>query len=132
MVGVEFAARLNDILGNPDGEEYAAAQATVEASDNVREAIESSGVLDRLETDDGRAEARAVFELMPSVLDEAILATLENAFERRVPVEVKWTRSDDELIEVRVAEETHRDGQRVRITLVSPEGGWFLERLAGS
>jgi hypothetical protein len=132
MVGLEFAARLNEILGDTDGDDYAAAQAAVEASDTVRDAIDVSGVLDRLETDEGRAEARAVFELMPPALDEAIIAALENAFERRVPVAVEWIPSDDELIQVRVSEEPHRDGQRVRIELVSPEGGWFLQRLSAS
>jgi hypothetical protein len=132
MVGMEFAERLNEILGDTDGDDYAAAQAAVEASDTVRDAVEVSGVLDRLRSDDGRAEARAVFELMPPALDEAIIAALENAFERRIPVEVEWIRSDDEVIEVRVSEEPHRDGQRVRIALVSPEGGWFLERLSAS
>jgi hypothetical protein len=132
MVGLEFAARLNEILGDADGDEYAAAQSAVETADTVRDALEASGVLDRLESDDGRAEARAVFELMPPALDEAIIAALENAFERRVPIAVEWIRSDDELIEVRVAEDLHGDGQRVRIALVSPEGRWFLERLSAS
>jgi hypothetical protein len=132
MVGLEFAEQLNEMLRNTDGEEYAAAQSAIEASDTVRDAVEASGVLDRLGSDDGRAEARAVFELMPPALDEAIIAALENAFERRVPVRVEWIQGDGEFIEIRVAEEPHRDGQRVHITLVSPHGSWFLEQLPGA
>ena len=132
MVGRELPEQLNQILGYVTSEDYATAQAVVEAADTVREAIETGGVLDRLENEAGRAEARAVLELIPPALDEAIIATLESAFERRLPVEVRWHETHDEVIEVRVSEEPPHDPQRVHIVFVSPEGDWFLRRLAGS
>ena len=126
MVGLEFPARLNEILGDVDREEYASAQSAVEAADTVRDAVEASGVLDRLDSDDGRAEARAVLDGIPPAVDEAIIAALESAFERWVPVEVAWLESKNELIEVRISEDPYGDGEGVRIVFVSPPGEWFL------
>jgi hypothetical protein len=126
MIGLEFPAHLNQILGDVTGEEYATARSVVEAADTLRDAVEASGVLDRLDTDAGRAEARAVLDGIPPALDEAIVTALESAFERRIPVEVAWLESENELIEVRLSEELHDDVERVRIVLVSPPGEWFL------
>ena len=48
-------------------------------------------------------------------MDEAIVVTLESVFERRVPIEVAWLESENELIEVRLSEQRHGDVERVRI-----------------
>jgi hypothetical protein len=125
MIGLEFPGHLNQILGDVTGEEYATARSVVEGADTLQEAVEASGVLDRLDSDAGRAEARAVLDGIPPALDEAIIAALESAFERRMPVEVVWLESENELIEVRLSEEQHGDVQRVRIVFVSPPGDWF-------
>ena len=126
MVGLEFSSLLNEILGDVTRDEYANAQAVVEAADTVRDAVEASGVLDRLDSDEGRVEARAVLDAIPPAFDEAIIAALESAFECRMPVEVRWVRSETEMIEVRISEEPYRDGRRVHIAFVSPPGETFF------
>src|SRR5579863_6784172 len=99
MVGMELPALLNEILGDVTREEYANAQGVVEASDTVLDAVEAAGVLDRLDSDGGRVEARAVLGAIPPAVDEAIIAALESAFERQLPVEVVWVESEFETIE---------------------------------
>jgi hypothetical protein len=126
MVGLEFPAILNDILRDASRDEYANAQSVVEAADTVQEAVESAGVLDRLSSDRGRVEARAVLAAIPPAVDEAIIAALENAFERRLPVEVSWLETDVETIEARISEEPFRNGRFIRITFVCRDGAMFL------
>jgi hypothetical protein len=126
MVGLEFPSLLNEILGDVLGDEYANAQAVVEASDTVLDAVESTGVLDRLDSDEGRAEARAVLEAIPPAVDEAIIAALESAFERRLPVEVVWIPSEFETIEAHISEDPYDDGRLVRIGFVCPDGATFV------
>ncbi len=125
MVGLEFPALLNDVLGDATRDEYANAQSVVEAADTVHAAVESAGVLDRLSSDQGRVEARAVLAAIPPAVDEAIMAALENAFERRLPVEVRWLETDVETIEVRISEEPYRSGRLIRITFVCRDGATF-------
>ena len=126
MVGLEFPAILNDILRDASRDEYANAQSVVEAADTVQEAVESAGVLERLSSETGRVEARAVLAAIPPAVDEAIIAALENAFERRLPVEVSWLETEVETIEARISEEPFRDGQLVRITFVCRDGATFI------
>jgi hypothetical protein len=126
MVGLEFPSLLNEILGDVSREEYANAQAVVEASDTVLDAVEATGVLDRLDSDEGRVEARAVLDAIPPAVDEAIIAALESAFERRLPVEIVWIPSEFETIEARVSEDPYGDGQFVRIAFVCPDGVTFM------
>ena len=125
MVGLEFPAILNDILRDASRDEYANAQSVVEAADTVQEAVESAGVLERLNSEDGRVEARAVLAAIPPAVDAAIIAALESAFERRLPVEVRWLRTEVETIEARISEEPYRDGQLVRIVFVCRDGATF-------
>jgi hypothetical protein len=126
MVGLEFPALLNEHLGDATRDEYANAQSVVEAADTVREAVESAGVLDRLSSDDGRVEARAVLAAIPPAVDAAIIAALESAFERRLPIEVIWLETDVETIEARISEEPYRNGQLIRITFVCRDGATFI------
>src|ERR1700735_1851977 len=126
MVGLEFPALLNEHLGDATRDEYANAQSVVEAADTVREAVESAGVLDRLSSDDGRVEARAVLAAIPPAVDAAIIAALESAFERRLPIEVIWLDTDVETIEARISEEPYRNGQLIRITFVCRDGATFI------
>jgi hypothetical protein len=126
VVGLEFPAILNDILRDASRDEYANAQSVVEAADTVREAVESAGVLERLSSDRGRVEARAVLAAIPPAVDEAIIAALENAFERRLPVEVSWLETDVETIEARISEEPFRIGRLIRITFVCRDGARFI------
>jgi len=125
MVGLEFPAILNDILRDASREEYANAQSVVEASDTVHQAVESAGVLDQLSSDRGRVEARAVLAAIPPAVDEAIIAALENAFERRLPIEVSWLETDVETIEARISEQPYRNGRLIRITFVCRHGATF-------
>ncbi len=124
MIGEELPRILNEILGDVTGDEYSDAQSVVEAADTVQDAVEAAGILDLLESDEGRAEAYAVLNAMPQVVDEAIIAALENAFERQAPVEVEWVRSANE-IEVRISEKPYLGGQRIHIAFVSPPGETF-------
>ena len=125
MVGLEFPAILNEVLGDATREEYANAQSVVEAADTVHAAVDSAGVLDRLSSDQGRVEARAVLAAIPPAVDEAIMAALENAFARRLPVEVSWLETDIETIEARISEEPYRNGRLLRITFVCRDGATF-------
>lgn len=125
MVGLEFPAILNEVLGDATREEYANAQSVVEAADTVHAAVDSAGVLDRLSSDRGRVEARAVLAAIPPAVDEAIMAALENAFARRLPVEVSWLETDIETIEARISEEPYRNGRLLRITFVCRDGATF-------
>ena len=126
MVGLEFPALLNEHLGDATRDEYANAQSVVEAADTVQEAVESAGVLDRLSSDDGRVEARAVLAAIPPAVDAAIIAALESAFERRLPVEVSWLETEVETIEARISEEPYRNGQLIRIMFVCRDGATFI------
>src|ERR1700728_16158 len=113
---------LNRMLEDSSLEGYATVEA---AADAVRDAVEGIGILDTLEPDVA-LEARAVLDAIPPAVDEAIIAALENAFERGVPVVLEWVEADGDSIEVGVSEERHRDDVRVRIALVSPDGATFL------
>ena len=126
MVGLEFPSLLTEMLGDVTREEYANAQAVVEAADTVLDAVEAAGVLDRLNSDEGRVEARAVLDAIPPAVDEAIIAALESAFERRLPVEVVWIESEFETIEARISEDPYHDGPLVRIAIVCPDGATFI------
>ncbi len=75
----------------------------------MRDAVETVGILDQLHRRRG-AEARAVLDAIPPAFDAAILAALESAFERGVPVALEWVQVDSEPIEVRLSEEPHGDG----------------------
>ena len=125
MVGLEFPAILNEVLGDATRDEYANARSVVEAADTVPAAVESAGVLDRLSSDQGRVEARAVLAAIPPAVDQAIMAALENAFARRLPVEVSWLETDMETIEARISEEPYRNGRLLRITFVCRDGATF-------
>jgi len=116
---------LNRMLEDSALEGYATVEAAVEAADTVRDAVEGVGILDTLEPEVA-VEARAVLDAIPPAVDEAIIAALENAFERGVPVVLEWVEADGESIEVGVSEERHRDEVRVRIAIVSPDGSTFL------
>jgi hypothetical protein len=126
MVGLEFPAILNEILGDATLDEYTTAQSVVEAADTVRNAVESAGVLDRLSSHRGRAEASAVLAAIPPAVDAAIIAALESAFERRLPVEVVWIPSEFEAIEARISEDPYDDARLVRIAFVCPDGATFI------
>ena len=95
---------LNRMLEDADLEAYADIEAAVEAADTVRDAVESIGILDALEPDVAE-EARAVLDAIPPAVDEAIIAALENAFERGAPVALEWVEGDRGMIEVHISEE---------------------------
>jgi hypothetical protein len=116
---------LNRMLEDSELEAYANVVSAVEAADTVRDAVEGVGILDTLEPD-VVIEARAALDAIPPAVDEAIIAALENAFERGVPVVLEWVEGDGDTIEVGVSEERHLGGVRVRIALVSPDGAMFL------
>jgi hypothetical protein len=123
MVGAVMVPRLNEILGDTVGRPYANAQSVLDAADTVRDAVEGVGVLDGLDPELA-VEARAVLDAIPAAVDEAILAALESAFERGVPVALEWV--EGEGIEARVYEEPHGTAERVRIVFVSPPGQTFV------
>jgi len=116
---------LNRMLEAADRNAYADVEAAVEAADTVSDAIETIGILDSLEPDVAE-EARAVLEAIPPAVDESIIAALENAFERGVPVVLEWIEGGRGSIEALISEEAHGHGARVRIALFSPDGATFL------
>ncbi len=116
---------LNRMLEAADRNAYADVEAAVEAADTVSDAIETIGILDSLEPDVAE-EARAVLEAIPPAVDESIIAALENAFERGVPVVLEWIEGERGSIEVLISEEAHGHGTRVRIALFSPDGATFV------
>jgi hypothetical protein len=125
MAAVVILRELSDMLADPEGEAYANAQAAVEAADTVRDAVEAVGILEE-RTDEIVPEARAVLDAIPAAVDEAIIAALESAFERGVPVVLDWFEGERGTVEVHVSEERHRNGVRVRIVIVAPDGRTFL------
>jgi|SRR5258708_4041097 hypothetical protein len=116
---------LNRMLEAAQLDAYANVVAAVEAADTVSDAVESIGILDTLDADVAE-EARAVLDAIPPAVDEAIIAALESAFERGVPVVLDWVEGERGTIEVLVSEEQHGSGVRVRIAVVSPDGATFL------
>ncbi len=116
---------LNRMLENADLAAYADVEAAVESADTVRDAVEAIGILDALEAD-AADEARAVLDAIPPSVDEAIIAALENAFERGVSVVLEWVEGDRGTIQVQVSEEQYAGGVRVRLAVVSPDGATFL------
>jgi hypothetical protein len=116
---------LNRMLEDADLAAYADVEAAVENADTVRDAVEAIGILDALEAD-AADEARALLDAIPPSVDEAIIAALENAFERGVSVVVEWVEGDRGTIEVHVSEEPYGAGVRVRLAVVSPDGATFL------
>ena len=125
MAAAGMLPGLNRMLEDADLEAYADIEAAVEDADTVRDAVESIGVLDTLDVDVAE-EARAVLDAIPPAVDEAIIAALENAFERGVSVVLEWVEGDRGAIEVHISEEPHGNRVRVRIAVVSPDGATVL------
>jgi hypothetical protein len=125
MVASGMLPGLNRMLEDADLAAYADVEAAVESADTVRDAVEAIGILDALEADVAD-EARAVLDAIPPAVDEAIIAALENAFERGVSVILEWVEGERGTIEVHVSEEEYRGGVRVRLVVVSPDGATFL------
>lgn len=125
MAAAVILSELSEMLADPDGGDYANVQAAVEAADTVRDAVDAVGILEE-RTDDILPEALAVLDAIPAAVDEAIIAALENTFERGVPVVLDWVEADTATIEVRVSEEPYRGDVRVRINFVSLDGETFV------
>ena len=125
MAAVVVLGNLSDMLADADADDYTTVRSAVEAAETVRDAVERVGILDQ-HPDRVVVEARAVLDAIPAAVDAAILAALENAFERGVPVALEWVPVDSATIEVRLSEEPHGDGVRVRIGFVSPDGNTFV------
>ena len=126
MAAVVFLGNLNDMLADADADDYTTVRAAVEAAETVRDAVERVGILDLHPDPEVVVEARAVLDAIPTAIDAAILAAVENAFERGVPVALEWVPVDSGAIEVRLSEEPYGDGVRVHIGFVSPNGNTFL------
>ena len=126
MAALRILQQFNPMLANAESAEYAALQAAVEAADTLRDAVEAVGILDTVDAQVA-LETRAVLDAIPAAADEAVIAALESAFERNVPVFLDWVPVDSSSIEVRVSEETDGDGIRVRIDFASPNGRVFVD-----
>jgi len=115
------------MLADAGSQEYAAVQNVVAAAESAGAAVEALGVLDA-QPDVVVVEARAVLGALPAAVDEAILAALQNAFERQLPVVLAWVQNDSETIAVRVSEEPGADDStaRVRLDFLAPSGENFL------
>jgi hypothetical protein len=116
---------LNVMLANPGSEQYVNSRNAVAAADTVRDAIEGVGILGG-QTERVVEEAQAVLDALPPAVDEAIIAALESAFERGLPVFLEWVEGAPGTVAVQVSEEAHRDDVRVRIAVVAPDGETFL------
>jgi len=127
MAALRILQQFNPMLATAGTAEYATLQAAVEAADTLRDAVEAVGILDAVE-EDLALETRAALDSIPAAAEEAVIAALESAFERNVPVYLEWVPVDSETIEVRVSEEPDGDGIRVRIGFASPNGRVFLEQ----
>ncbi len=114
---------LNRMLSDPTSQDYQNAAAAVEAADTVHDAVIGTGVLGQFEAD-VVTEARAVFDAIPPAIDEVIMAALESAFERGVPVTLTWI--EDLKIAVRVWEQPRGGGVLVNILFMSPNGQAFV------
>jgi hypothetical protein len=118
---------VNGMLADASSPDYATVQAAVAAAENVTGAVEALGVLDA-QSDEVLLEARAVFQALPAAVDEAIMAALENAFARGLPVVLAWVQDDSATIAVRVSEEPDADNGvvRVRLDFLAPPGDAFF------
>jgi hypothetical protein len=125
MAAVVVLTNLGDMLADAGSDNYTRARTAVEGAETVRDAVEGVGILNE-HPDAVVGEARAVLDAIPTAADAAIMAALENAFERGVPVVLEWLRDDSATIQVRVSEEPYGDNVRVRIDFVSPHGATFV------
>jgi hypothetical protein len=118
---------VNGMLADASSSDYATVQAAVAAAETVTGAVEALGVLET-QTDEVVVEARAVLEALPAAVDEAVMAALENAFARGLPVVLAWVQEDSATIAVRVSEEPDADNGvvRVRLDFLAPRGDAFL------
>lgn len=85
---------VNGMLADASSPDYANVQAVVARAETVTGAVEALGVLDT-QTEEVVAEARAVLQALPAAVDEAVMAALENAFARGLPVVLAWVQADD-------------------------------------
>ncbi len=118
---------VNGMLADASSSDYATVQAAVAAAGTVTGAVEALGVLET-QTDEVVVEARAVLEALPAAVDDAVMAALENAFARGLPVVLAWVQEDSATIAVRVSEEPDADNGvvRVRLDFLAPRGDAFL------
>ena len=125
MAAIVVLEGLSDMLADADADDYATVRTAVQAAETVRDAVERVGILDQ-HLEPVVIEARAVLDAIPTAVDAAIIAALEDAFERGVPVALEWLPVDGATIEIRLSEEPHGDGVRLRIGFVSPNGNTFI------
>lgn len=118
---------VNGMLADASSPDYANVQAVVAGAETVTGAVEALGVLDT-QTEEVVAEARAVLQALPAAVDEAVMAALENAFARGLPVVLAWVQADSATIAVRISEEPDADNGaiRVRLDFLAPPGDAFL------
>ena len=123
MVGEEFIAILNEILGDLHGDDYEEALSVIDRFDTLHDVLDQGGVLDRLGSDASREEATGVLNAVPTAVDEAIMGAVKSAFARKVRVVTQW--EGYKTIEVRISEEPSSDGPIIRIVFASPMGHIF-------
>ncbi len=120
MVGMTLTRHVTSLVRDTTTETYAAARTATEGARSLRDVIEDTGILDRLGTDEERAEAVAVLDALPRALDEALLAAGRSAFARELPIRARWVEGDTWA--VRVVEERGW----LRVTIESPDGMEFV------
>jgi hypothetical protein len=115
--------KANQILDGTDTEAQEVARNAVIGATSVREAVERVSLFEGMD-DPIVAEARAVLEGLPQAIDRALLAALQSALERRIPVGLKW--EEGEIIGLRIAEATHERSSRIDIVVITPHGRTYV------
>jgi hypothetical protein len=111
--------KANQILDGTDPVAQGVAREAVAGASTVHEAIERVGLLEGM-GDPIVAEARLVLAQLPQAIDQALLAALRSALERRIPVGVEWEQGEE--ISLRITEATRG---HVLVVLVTPHGSTY-------
>ncbi len=127
MPMMTVVAKLNAVLSGNDQVAYDHAKSVVQGAPTVAAAVAASGVY----APDPAAgasfsaqvdESKAVFGAIPHAVDQAILAALKSAFDRRASIRVSWVESFGPM-QVQVTENINHD--KVVIHLSCPSGETF-------
>ena len=123
MAGAAIFRPLNDMMGDPNLDDYRTAATAANGARSSLEAVETVRVLER-QADNVVAEARAVLGAMPRAVDQAILGALRGAFADGAPIHLAWEETADAGAAITC--DISVENGRVRIVVRSADGTNYL------